>query len=113
MKKLAQWLERYYPAGAASLREGRKECFTVNRLGLPPSLHRSLAPTNIIESPEAGVRLRTRRICDWQGAGMVKRWAAAFLEAEKSFCPLMDYRDLWALKAILGGSPSATRSEVA
>ena len=83
-------------------------------MGVPLALHRCLATTKLIESPQAGVRLRTRRICHLQGAGMVKRWAAAaFLEAEKSFRRLMGYRDLWALKAILRGSPSAIRSEVA
>ena len=38
MEKLAQWIEREWPA-AASLREGLEETFTINRLGLPPSLH--------------------------------------------------------------------------
>lgn len=48
MQKLAEWLERDYPAAAASLREGLEECFTLNRLDLPPSLHRCLASTNVI-----------------------------------------------------------------
>jgi len=50
MKKLAEWLERDYPAAAGSLREGLEDCFTINRLDVPPSLHRCLATTNIIES---------------------------------------------------------------
>ncbi len=36
LEKLVQWLERDYPAAAASLREGLEECFTPNRLGVPP-----------------------------------------------------------------------------
>ncbi len=112
MKKLAEWLERDYPAGAASLREGLEECFTINRLDVPPSLHRCLSSTNIIESPHSGVRLRTRRVCRWRDSGMVKRWmASAFLATEKNFRKIMGYRDLWALDAILNGSKSAARRE--
>jgi len=37
-----------WPDAAAGLREGVEECSTINRLGLPPSLHRCLATTNII-----------------------------------------------------------------
>jgi transposase-like protein len=40
IRKLAEWLEREYPSAAASLREGLEECFTINRLGVPPTLQR-------------------------------------------------------------------------
>jgi len=60
LNKLAEWLEREYPSAAASLLEGLEECFTINRLDVPPSLHRCLATTNLIESPHSGVRMRTR-----------------------------------------------------
>ncbi len=114
LNKLAEWLERDYPAVAASLREGLKECFTINRLDIPPSLHRCLVTTNIIESPQSGVRRRTHRVCRWRDGNMVKRWvAAAFLATEKNFRKIMGHRDLWALDAILNGSKSATRREVA
>lgn len=112
MKKLAEWLERDYRAAAASLREGLEECFTINRLDVPPSLPRCLASTNLIESPHSGVRMRTRRVCRWRDSGMVKRWmASAFLATEKNFRKIMGYRDLWALDAILSGSKSAARRE--
>lgn len=112
MKKLAEWLDRDHPAAAASLREGLEECFTINRLGVPPSLHRCLSSTNLIESPHSGVRMRTRRVCRWRDSGMVKRWmASAFLATEKNFRKIMGYRDLWALDAILNGSRSAARRE--
>jgi transposase-like protein len=114
LKKLAEWLEREYPSAAASLLEGLEECFTINRLDIPPSLHRCLATTNVIESPHSGVRMRTRRVCRWRDGGMVKRWmASAFLATEKNFRKMMGYRDLWALEAILNGSKSATRQAVA
>lgn len=114
LQKLAEWLEREYPSAAASLREGLEECFTINRLDVPSSLHRCLATTNIIESPHAGVRMRTRRVCRWRDGEMVKRWmASALLATEKNFRKIMGYRDLWALDAILNGSKSVTRREVA
>lgn len=108
LAKLAEWYERDWPAAAAALREGAEECFTINRLGVPPSLWRCLATTNIIESPNAGVRLRTTRITRWQDADMVQRWvAASLLDAEKSFRKIMGYRDLWMLDAILNPASSS------
>jgi hypothetical protein len=59
--------------------------FTLNRLGLSPSLMRCLSSTNII-----GVRLRTLG------------WAApAFLITKKNFRKIRGYRDLRMLKAVL------------
>ena len=56
----------------------------------------------VIESPTAGVRLRTRRVTNWQGGGMILRWAAAAcLETEKSFRRIIGYQEPWALKAVL------------
>ena len=84
--KQAEWLEREYPSAAASLREGLSEMFTVNRLGLAPSLSRHLVSTNVIESPHSGVRLRTRRLCWWRDGQVVLRWAAsALLVTEQHF----------------------------
>ena len=85
MKKQAQWLEREHPDAAASLLEGLHETFTVNALGLPPTLMRCLCTTNIIEN-----------------ANMALRWSAAgFLEAEKSFRKIQGIKDIWILKAEL------------
>ncbi len=114
LRKLADWLEQEQPAAAASLREGLEECFTINRLGVPSSLHRCLGTTNVIESPQSGVRMRTRRVCRWRDANMVLRWAAAsFLATEKNFNRIMGYKDLWQLKAILGREKPITKQEVA
>ena len=111
--QIAGWLEHDYPEAAAALLEGLEECFTINRLDIPRSLHRCLATSNIVDNPHSGVRDRTRRVCRWR-PGMPARWsAAAFLEIEKSFRKIMGYRDLWALKAILDGSQPATRQAVA
>ena len=73
LRKMAEWLEHKYPDAAASLLEGIDECFTINRLELPLSLHRCLASTNLIESSQSGVRMRTRRVCRWR-ADMPGRW---------------------------------------
>lgn len=114
LRKLADWLEHEQPAAAASLREGLEECFTINRLGVPASLHRCLATTNLIESPQSGVRMRTRRVCRWRDATMVLRWvAASFLATEKNFRRIMGWKDLWQLQTILGRQTSATKQEVA
>lgn len=112
IKKLAAWLDNSYPSAASSLIEGLEECFTINRLDIPPALHRCLATTNIIESPHAGVRIQTRRVTHWQNGKMVLRWmASAFLRTEKRFNRIMGHRDLWALEAIL--NPSATAGQKA
>ena len=117
LRKLADWLEQESPAAANSLREGLEECFTLNRLGIPPSLHRCLGTTNLIESPQSGVRMRTRRVCRWRDAAMVERWAAAsFLATEKNFRRIMGWKDIWQLEAILGRKAmetAAVRQEVA
>lgn len=114
LRKLAGWLETDHRQAADSLLEGMEECFTINRLGVPPALQRCLATTNLIESPQSGVRMRTRRVTRWRSAEMVLRWtAAAFLATEKNFSRIQGYNDLWMLQAILNGSKPATRQEVA
>ncbi|MBI2301654.1 MAG: IS256 family transposase [Armatimonadetes bacterium] len=102
LKKQAEWLERECPAAAASLREGLEETFTINALGLPPTLRRCLATTNLVESPHAGMRQRTGRVKRWQDGAMVLRWlAAGYLETEKSFRRIMGYQHLWVPEAKL------------
>jgi len=114
IEKQAEWLEREYPSAAASLREGLAEMFTVNRLGLSPSLVRCLVSTNVIESPHSGVRLRTRKVCRWRDGKMVLRWAAAaLLMTEQNFRRIMGYRDLWMLKAALDENQISLKKQVA
>ena len=115
LKQQAGWLKPQHPDAARSLLEGLEETFTINRLGLSPKLRRCLATTNLIESPHSGVRLRTRRVTNWQGGGMVLRWAAgAFLATEANFRRLDGYRDLWMLKAALDeANPEGKEARVA
>lgn len=106
--KLAQWYENEFPSAAASLREGLDELFTAERLGVPRSLSRCLVSTNLIESPNAGVRLRTDRVDRWKDGAMVLRWATtAFLEAESQFRRVAGYKDLWMLDAALNPQEEA------
>ncbi len=114
LKQQASWLEREYPDAAGSLREGLEELFTINRLGLSPSLCRALGSTNIIENPNSTARRKTGRVTRWRDGEMVRRWvAAAFLDAEKSFRRILGYRDLWMLKAILNENQLANREKAA
>jgi transposase-like protein len=102
LKQLAKWLEQEYPSGRSSLLEGLDEMFTINALGLPKSLCRCLGSTNVIESPNSGVRTRTGRVKNWQDHGMVVRWvAASLLDMEKRFKRIMGYQQLWMLDAKL------------
>jgi putative transposase len=102
LKQLARWLEQEYPSAAASLLEGLDEMFTINRLGLPKALRRCLGSTNVIESPNSGIRSRTRRVKHWRDHAMVVRWvAASLLDMEKRFKRIMGYQQLWMLDAKL------------
>ncbi len=72
LEKQGQWLEREHPDAAASFREGLKEMFIVNRLGLSPALCRCLSSMDTIGSLHTEVGMRTRRICP----GMTEGWHA-------------------------------------
>jgi putative transposase len=103
LEQLARFLEHDYESAARSLREGLTEMFTLQRLQIPPSLHKCLATTNIIESPQGGVQRRTDNVTRWRDADMVQRWvASAWQLTEKHFRRIDGHRDLWSLAAILG-----------
>jgi len=102
LEELATMLEVPHPSAAGSLREGLAETFTVNQLGLPGALRRCLCTTNVIESPNSGIRRRTGRVTRWKDGSMVLRWvASALLETEKSFRRVMGYEQLWMLQSYL------------
>ena len=102
LKQLAKWFEQEYPSAAASVLEGLDEMFTINRLGLPKALRRCLGSTNVIESPNSGIRSRTRRVKHWRDHAMVVRWvAASLLDMETRFKKIMGYQQLWMLDAKL------------
>ena len=102
LKKLSEWLVQEYPSAAESLLEGLTEMFTINRLDLPGQLRRCLASTNIIESPNAGIREKTGRVTRWRDGLMVLRWTASSLVAiEKRMRRIMGHQQLWMLEAKL------------
>lgn len=102
LKKLSEWLAQEYPSAAESLLEGLTEMFTINRLDLPSPLRRCLASTNIIESPNAGIREKTGRVTRWQDGQMVLRWtASALMMLEKRMRRIMGHQQLWMLEAKL------------
>jgi putative transposase len=114
LKKLSEWLRREYPSAADSLLEGLEEMFTINRLGLPSSLRRSLGTTNCIESPYAGVRAKTGRVKHWRDGQMAIRWVASALTAiEKRMKRIMGYQELWVLEASLKEKAVAMKEKVA
>ncbi len=109
LEQLARFLERDHESAARSLREGMKEMFTLQRLKIPESLHKCLATTNIIESPQGGVERRTHNVTRWRDADMVQRWvASAWVLTEKHFRRIDGHADLWALAAILGRETKST-----
>ena len=114
LRQQAKWLEREYPSAASSLLEGLEETFTINRLGLHPTLCRCLATTNIVESPTSGMRLKTGRVTNWQHGQMVLRWAAAaYLDTEKHFRRILGYQHLWTLQAALDADRITEQGAVA
>lgn len=111
LEQLARFLERDHESAARSIREGMPEMFTLQRLQIPPSLHKCLATTNIIESPQGGVQKRTGNVTRWRDADMAQRWvASAWLVTEKHFRKIDGYKDLWALAAILERDTSNKKS---
>jgi transposase-like protein len=102
IRNLARRLEQVAPGVAASIVEGLDEMLTVIRLGLPPSLRRSLACTNIIENMMGTIRRVCRNVKHWRDASMALRWtAAAMQEATKGFRRLKACKQLPLLRAAL------------
>ena len=102
IRNLARRLEQVAPGVAASILEGLDEMLTVIRLGLPLSLRRSLACTNIIENMMGTIRRVCRHVKRWRDASMALRWtAAAMLEAAKGFRRLKACKQLPLLRAAL------------
>lgn len=83
---LASELDKKYPGAAASLREGMEETLTILRLGVPPTLARSLRSTNPIESMISICRDHAVNVKNWKDGMMALRWCAAGMaEATKQF----------------------------
>ena len=102
LRNLARRLDREAPGVAASILEGLDEILTVNRLGVPAKLRRSLACTNSIENMMGTVRRVCRNVKRWRNAAMALRWTAAgMMEAAKGFRRLKAYKQLPILRTAL------------
>jgi putative transposase len=109
LEALARELDRSHPGAAASLREGLAETLTIGRLGVPPTLARTLRSTNAIESMIEICRDHAANVKRWRDGQMVLRWVAAGMgEAAKQFRRVNGYLYLPALRAALDATIAVT-----
>jgi putative transposase len=106
---LARELDKTHPSAAASLREGLAETLTVLRLGVPPTLARTLRSTNAIESMISICRDHARNVKRWRDGQMALRWCAAgMVEAGKQFRRVNGHLHLAKLRAALDAEITGT-----
>jgi putative transposase len=117
LEGLAHSLERSHPGAAASLREGLAETLTITRLGVPPTLARTLRSTNTIESMIEICRDHAANVKRWRDGQMVLRWVAAGMgEAATQFRRVNGYLHLPALRDALDATiatVTATKEDAA
>jgi hypothetical protein len=86
LAELTRELDKTHPGAAASLREGMAETLTILRLGVPPTLARTLRSTNPVESMIEICREHSKNVKRWRDGTMALRWCAAgMLEADHQF----------------------------
>jgi transposase-like protein len=102
LEALARELDRSHPGAAASLREGLTETLTIGRLGVSPTLARTLRSTNSVESMIAICRDHAANVKRWRDGQMALRWVAAGMgEAATQFRRVNGYLHLPTLRAAL------------
>ena len=102
LENLARQLRKSHPGAAGSLEEGLAETLTVMRLGVPPTLARTLRSTNAIESMIEICREHSANVKRWRDGQMVLRWCAAGMgEAAKQFRRVNGHLHLPALRKAL------------
>src|SRR5204862_1926225 len=102
LEALAAELDKTHPGAAASLREGMEDSLTVLRLGVPPTLARTLRSTNAIESMIGICREHAKNVKRWRDGTMALRWCAAgMLEAGHQFRRVNGHLHLPRLRAAL------------
>jgi putative transposase len=102
LEALAKELEHTHPGAAGSLREGLAETLTVLRLGVSPTLARTLRSTNAIESMISIARTHSANVKNWQNGTMALRWCAAgMIEARAQFRRVNGHLHLPALRTAL------------
>ena len=109
LEALARELDRSHPGAANSLREGLAETLTIGRLGVPPTLARTLRSTNTIESMIEICRDHAANVKRWRDGQMALRWVAAGMsEAAKQFRRVNGYLHLPALRVALDATIAVT-----
>jgi len=102
LEALARSLDKAHPGAAGSLREGLAETLTISRLGVPPTLARTLRSTNAIESMIEICRDHSTNVKRWRDGHMALRWCAAGMaEAAKQFRRVNGHLHLPALRRTL------------
>jgi putative transposase len=113
LNALARELDKTHPGAAASLREGMAETLTVLRLGVPPTLARTLRSANPIESMIEICREHAKNVKRWRDGTMTLRWCAAgMLEAGHQFRRVNGHLHLQKLRAAPDASFTETVSAV-
>jgi transposase-like protein len=111
LRELAAELDQTHPGAAASLREGLPETLTVLRLGVPPTLARTLRSTNAIESMISICRDHSENVKRWRDGTMALRWCAAGMgEATKQFRRVNGHLHLSKLRDTLNAQIAETVS---
>ena len=114
LQALARELDKTHPGAAASLREGMAETLTILRLGVPPTLARTLRSTNSIESMIEICREHSKNVKRWRDGTMALRWCAAgMVEAGHQFRRVNGHLHLPKLRAALEEHFSASVSAAA
>jgi putative transposase len=109
LEDLARQLAKSHPGAAGSLREGLAETLTVTRLGVPPTLARTLRSTNAVESMIEICRDHSTNVKRWRDGQMALRWCAAgMLEAAKQFRRVNGFLHLPALRKALDAHAAGT-----
>jgi putative transposase len=102
LEALAKELDKTHPGAAGSLREGMAETLNVLRLGVPPTLARTLRSTNAIESMISICRDHARNVKRWRDGQMALRWCAAgMVEASGQFRRVNGHLHLATLRTSL------------
>ena len=102
LEALARGLQKSHPGAAASLRAGLADTLTIGRLGVPPTLARTLRSTNAIESMIEICRDHSANVKRWRDGQMALRWCAAGMnEAARQFRRVNGFMHLPALRAEL------------
>ena len=109
LEALTRNLDKAHPGAAGSLREGLAETLTVSRLGVPPTLARTLRSTNAIESMIEICRDHSSNVKRWRDGQMALRWCAAGMgEAAKQFRRVNGHLHLPALRVALDDHATST-----